>query len=143
MTAIIEDKIFCVHGGISPSLKNIEQLLEIKRPTEIPCQGIICDILWSDPLSTHVGWKPNSRGISFTFGIDALQSFLKKNNFDLICRAHQVVEDGYEFFGDKKLVTVFSAPNYCGEFDNSAAMLIIDEKMICSFNILKPSGKFL
>ena len=57
---------------------------------------------------------------------------------DLICRAHQVVEEGYEFFAGRSLVTVFSAPNYCGEFDNSGAMMKIDENLICSFQILKP-----
>lgn len=57
---------------------------------------------------------------------------------DLIVRAHQVVEDGYEFFGGRQLVTIFSAPNYCGEFDNSAAILSIDENLVCSFQVLKP-----
>lgn len=50
----------------------------------------------------------------------------------------QVVEDGYEFFGDRSLVTVFSAPNYCGEFDNSGAMMRVDEELVCSFQVLKP-----
>lgn len=73
------------------------------------------------------------------FGKKVLLRFLENNNLDLICRAHQVVEDGYEFFADKKLVTVFSAPNYCGEFDNSAALMSIDESLMCSFSVMKPS----
>lgn len=56
-------------------------------------------------------------------------------------RAHQVVEDGYEFFADRKLVTVFSAPNYCEEFDNSGAIMKIDEDLTCSFQILQPAEK--
>lgn len=60
---------------------------------------------------------------------------------DLICRAHQVVEEGYEFYSNKQLVTVFSAPNYCGEFDNAGAMMSIDENLMCSFKILKPNNK--
>ncbi|KCV72801.1 protein phosphatase 1, catalytic subunit [Fonticula alba] len=60
---------------------------------------------------------------------------------DLICRAHQVVEDGYEFFARRQLVTLFSAPNYCGEFDNAGAMMSIDESLLCSFQILKPAEK--
>jgi hypothetical protein len=49
-----------------------------------------------------------------------------------------VVEDGYEFFAERRLVTIFSAPNYCGEFDNAGALLSIDESLMCSFQILKP-----
>ena len=56
---------------------------------------------------------------------------------DLVCRAHQVVEEGYEFFGDRQLVTIFSAPNYCGEFDNAGAMMVIDENLMCSVKIIK------
>ena len=54
-------------------------------------------------------------------------------------RAHQVVEDGYEFFADRQLVTIFSAPNYCGEFDNAGAVMSVDESLMCSFRILKPA----
>ena len=64
--------------------------------------------------------------------------FLKKHDFDLIVRAHQVVEDGYEFFANRQLVTVFSAPNYCGEFDNAGAVMSIDKDLMCSFQMLKP-----
>jgi len=64
-----------------------------------------------------------------------------RNCLDLICRAHQVVEDGYEFFAKRQLVTLFSAPNYCGEFDNAGGMMSVDEMLLCSFQILKPSEK--
>jgi serine/threonine-protein phosphatase PP1 catalytic subunit len=57
---------------------------------------------------------------------------------DLICRAHHVVEDGYEFFAKRQLITLFSAPNYCGEFDNAGAMMTVDETLMCSFKVLKP-----
>jgi len=67
--------------------------------------------------------------------------FLKKHDLDLICRAHQVVEDGYEFFSKRQLVTLFSAPNYCGEYDNAGAMMSVDETLMCSFQILKPADK--
>lgn len=67
--------------------------------------------------------------------------FLQKHDMDLICRAHQVVEDGYEFFSKRQLVTLFSAPNYCGEFDNAGAMMSVDESLLCSFQILKPAEK--
>lgn len=58
---------------------------------------------------------------------------------DLICRAHQVVEDGYEFFSKRQLVTLFSAPNYCGEFDNAGAMMSVDESLLCSFQVRVPN----
>ena len=84
-----------------------------------------------------MGWGENDRGVSFTFGAEVAAKFLHKHDFDLICRAHQVVEDGYEFFAKRQLVTLFSAPNYCGEFDNAGAMMSVDETLMCSFQILK------
>lgn len=53
----------------------------------------------------------------------------------------QVVEDGYELFANRQLVTIFSAPNYCGEFDNAGAMMSVDDTLMCSFQILKPADK--
>merc|ERR1712025_998822 len=79
--------------------------------------------------------------VSFTFGGDVVTKFLEKHDLDLVCRAHQVVEDGYEFFAKRQLVTLFSAPNYCGEFDNAGAMMSVDETLMCSFQILKPADK--
>ena len=78
------------------------------------------------------------RGVSYTFGHDIIAEFLSKFDLDLVCRAHQVVEDGYEFQADRQLVTIFSAPNYCGEFDNAGAMMVIDEELVCSFKLLRP-----
>jgi len=138
--AIIEDKILCIHGGLSPDLKTLEQIRRIVRPTEIPDAGLLCDLLWADPNPDTSGWGENDRGVSFTFGGDVVENFLKRQEFDLIVRAHQVVEDGYEFFAKRKLVTVFSAPNYCGEFDNAGAMMSVDASLTCSFQILKPSN---
>lgn len=82
------------------------------------------------------GWGENDRGVSFTFGPDVVSKFLNRHDMDLICRAHQVVEDGYEFFAKRQLVTLFSAPNYCGEFDNAGGMMSVDETLMCSFQVL-------
>ena len=90
-----------------------------------------------------MGWGENDRGVSFTFGAEVAAKFLHKHDFDLICRAHQVVEDGYEFFAKRQLVTLFSAPNYCGEFDNAGAMMSVDETLMCSFQILKVRTQIL
>ncbi len=104
--------------------------------------GLLCDLLWSDPDRQCLGWEENERGVSFTFGEDVVQNFLRRHDLDLICRAHQVVEDGYEFFARRQLVTLFSAPNYCGEFDNAGAMMSVDPTLMCSFHILKSSDSF-
>ena len=137
IAASIDDKILLMHGGLSPELKSVEQLKKIMRPTDVPEEGLLCDLLWSDPDMNCDGWGPNDRGVSVVFNENVLKKFLEKNDLDLICRAHQVVEEGYEFFGDRELVTVFSAPNYCGEFDNAGAMMVIDENLMCSFKVIK------
>lgn len=67
--------------------------------------------------------------------------FLKKFDYDLIVRGHQVIQDGYEFFAKRRLVTIFSAPNYCGEYDNSGAIMSVDDSLMCSFQILKAQAK--
>lgn len=132
----------------------------IKNSFIFQFQDIFCDLLWSDPNKNVHGWGENSRGLSVTFGPDVVAKFLEKHDLDLICRAHQVikknngtffeeitkkkfkvVEDGYEFFAKRQLVTVFSAPNYCGEFDNAGAMMTVDETLMCSFQVASTSLK--
>ena len=113
----------------------MEQIKRIMRPTDVPDTGLLCDLLWSDPDKDIIGWGENDRGVSFTFGEDIVAQFLRRHDLDLICRAHQVVEDGYEFFARRQLVTLFSAPNYCGEFDNAGAMMSVDETLMCSFQV--------
>mmetsp|Transcript_55446 Transcript_55446/g.62006 ORF Transcript_55446/g.62006 Transcript_55446/m.62006 type:complete len:412 (-) Transcript_55446:258-1493(-) len=141
IAAVISDIIFCVHGGLSPTLKSLEQIDSIQRPTDIPESGLMTDLLWSDPEPDISGWEENDRGISYVFGGDVVEEFLNEHNLDLVVRAHQVIEDGYEFFSGRKLVTIFSAPNYCGEFDNCGATLIINTDLKCHFQLLKPSTK--
>jgi len=94
----------------------MEDIKRIQRPTDVPDYGLLNDLLWSDPSDTA----------------------LEKWDMDLVCRAHMVVEDGYEFWNDRTLVTVFSAPNYCGEFDNYGACMSVSEDLLCAFELLKP-----
>ena len=141
VAAVIDEKILCMHGGLSPELNNLDQIKRIVRPTDVPDTGLLCDLLWSDPEQDIGGWGENDRGVSFTFGADTVATTLRKFDLDLVCRAHQVVEDGYEFFAKRQLVTLFSAPNYCGEFDNAGAMMSVDESLMCSFQVLKPVEK--
>ena len=138
VAALIDDKILCMHGGLSPDLKNIQNIQDISRPTDIPDQGLLCDLLWSDPDKDAVEYDENDRGVSVIFGEKVVTDFNKKNDLDLIIRAHQVVDDGYEFFANRQLITIFSAPNYCGEFDNSAGIMIIDDSLTCSLKVLRP-----
>lgn len=156
IAAVIDEKIMCMHGGLSPDLQTMEQIRRVMRPTDVPdtgketpsymhflslsltyrqSLGLLCDLLWADPDKDITGWSENDRGVSFTFGADIVSRFLQKHDLDLICRAHQVVEDGYEFFAKRQLVTLFSAPNYCGEFDNAGAMMSVDESLMCSFQV--------
>lgn len=143
ITAIINDKIFCIHGGLSPELTSLQQIQQIQRPTDIPDRGLLADLLWSDPdplvrlLLPHV-WPKNDRGVSYCFGKKHVDHFLDTYNMDLIVRGHMVVEDGYEFFHKRKLVTVFLAPNYCGKFNNFGAVMSVDRSLCCSFELIKP-----
>ena len=139
ITALISSKILCMHGGLSPHLVDINQLKQIKRPTEIPDKGLLCDLVWSDPDNIAKDFIENTeRGISFCFSEKAVNVFTSKNNLDLICRAHQVVEEGYQFFVNMKLITIFSAPNYMNMFDNNGGILYVNENLVCSLHILKP-----
>nr|CAG8459019.1 4326_t:CDS:10 [Entrophospora candida] len=138
IAAVVANKIFCVHGGLSPDLSSMDEIRSIRRPTEIPDYGLLNDLLWSDPSETAIDWEDNERGVSYCFGKAIIHDFLNRHDFDLVCRAHMVVEDGYEFFNERTLVTVFSAPNYCGEFDNFGAVMSVNEELLCSFELLKP-----
>ncbi|KAL2200029.1 Metallo-dependent phosphatase-like protein [Corynascus similis CBS 632.67] len=138
IAAIVAAKIFCVHGGLSPALSHMDDIRNIARPTDVPDYGLLNDLLWSDPADMDQDWEANERGVSYCFGKKVITDFLAGNDFDLVCRAHMVVEDGYEFFTDRVLVTVFSAPNYCGEFDNWGAVMSVSTELLCSFELLKP-----
>ena len=140
ITALIDENILCMHGGLSQDLKNIEQLKKILRPTEIPDSGLLCDLVWSDPSDElNEDFGDNDRNISVTFSKKVVEEFTKTNGLDLICRAHQVVEEGFQFFAGMKLVTVFTAPNYAGEFDNNGGILEIGEDLLCKIHVLRPN----
>ncbi|EGE06861.1 serine/threonine protein phosphatase [Trichophyton equinum CBS 127.97] len=119
-------------------LSHMDDIRGIARPTDVPDYGLLNDLLWSDPAEMEEDWEPNERGVSYCFGKKVIMEFLQRHDFDLVCRAHMVVEDGYEFFNDRILVTVFSAPNYCGAFDNWGAIMSVSDELLCSFELLKP-----
>ncbi|EFO94105.1 hypothetical protein CRE_07961 [Caenorhabditis remanei] len=139
--AVIENSIICMHGGISEHLTNFSQFTAFKRPLEVPDVGVLADLTWADPDPTVKTYKASTRGASYVFGAQALRAFLKKLNLQMVIRAHQVVEDGYEFFDGRRLVTIFSAPNYCGQNDNTAAILCIDKKLKISIVGYRPAQR--
>lgn len=128
LSAIIDDKIFAVHGGLSPQVETLDQIRVIDRKQEVPHEGPMCDLLWSDPEEVE-GWGLSPRGAGYLFGGNVVAKFNEKNNIDLICRAHQVVMEGYKVMFEEKLVTVWSAPNYCYRCGNVAAILELDEHL--------------
>ncbi|KAI6188599.1 Serine/threonine-protein phosphatase [Aphelenchoides besseyi] len=139
MTALIGDRILCMHGGLPKDLVNLNQLREIKRPFAPTQPGFHLELLWNDPMPGISGFQASKRGAGNVFGEDALHEKCRLLDIDLVARGHQVVQDGYEFFGNRKLVTIFSAPHYCGQFNNAAAVMNVDENLQCSFVILRPA----
>jgi len=134
LSALIEDRILCVHGGLSPSISTLDQIRVIDRKQEVPHDGAMCDLLWSDPEDIE-GWGLSPRGAGYLFGGSIAKNFNRTNNIDLICRAHQLVMEGYKYMFDNQLVTVWSAPNYCYRCGNIAAILELDEHRNAFFKI--------
>lgn len=137
LSAVIQGDIFCVHGGLSPSLNNsIDKILEIDRKKEVPHEGEMCDLLWSDPDDIS-GWGLSPRGAGYIFGKDTVEQWNHANGLSLIARAHQLVMEGYKYTFDETLVTVWSAPNYCYRCGNVAAILELDENLNREFKIFE------
>jgi len=128
LTALIENKIFCLHGGLSPSIDSLDHIRGYDRKIEVPHEGPMCDLLWSDP-DDRCGWGISPRGAGYTFGQDISEQFNHNNGLNLISRAHQLVMEGYNWSHDQNCVTIFSAPNYCYRCGNQAAIMEIDENM--------------
>lgn len=141
--ALIDEKILCMHGGISKQIHSIDNIRKTKKPENIPDEGMLCDLMWADPeKAQREPYEFNgSRGVGVTFNEQAVDDICNKLDIDLISRSHQVVEDGYEFFADRKLVTIFSAPGYMGDFDNDGAMMDVDETLMCKFIKVKCETK--
>lgn len=135
--ALIDGKIWCVHGGLSPEGSTIDQVRQINRIQEIPNQGLFTDMMWSDPDDGD-GWEISPRGAGYLFGNDVTKKFNQNNGIDLICRAHQIVMEGYKYaFKDQSLVTVWSAPNYGYVSRNMACVLSLDEHLNREFKLFK------
>ena len=134
LAAVIENRVFCVHGGLSPAITTLDDIRTIDRKQEVPHEGAMCDLLWSDPEDIE-GWGMSPRGAGFLFGADITAKFCHTNSVNLVARAHQLVMEGYKCMFDNKLVTVWSAPNYCYRCGNVAAILELDENLSQFFKI--------
>ena len=138
IVAIISKKIFCVHGGLSPSFENLDQIRQIRRPTSIPDTGLLADLLWSDPDKGTKEWGPSERGVTFVWGWAPAKKFLQRNGFSVLVRAHQLAMNGIEFpfAPERSVITVFSAPGYAGEFKNKGAFLKVDPQLVITTAML-------
>ena len=140
LTALVENQIFCLHGGLSPSIDTLDHVRSLDRIQEVPHEGPMCDLLWSDP-DDRVGWGISPRGAGYTFGADVSEQFLHANGINLVARAHQLVMEGYNWVHDRKVVTIFSAPNYCYRCGNQAAVMETDESLFKRFIQYDPAPR--
>ena len=118
--------VLCVHGGLSPLIDTVDKIRLLDRKQEVPHEGAMCDLLWSDPDEID-GWGLSPRGAGFLFGADIVRVFNHRNDLSLIARAHQLVMEGFKEMFDASIVTVWSAPNYCYRCGNVAAVLELSE----------------
>ncbi|KAI8050921.1 Metallo-dependent phosphatase-like protein [Syncephalis plumigaleata] len=140
LCAVIGGRVMCVHGGLSPSITHLDQVRAIDRKREVPHDGPMCDLLWSDPENID-GWNASMRGAGYIFGGDIVKMFLQVNDLDVIARAHQLVMEGYKEMFDKTLLTVWSAPNYCYRCGNVASVLHVDDYLQRSVQFFDKSGQ--
>ncbi|KAF9359055.1 3',5'-cyclic-nucleotide phosphodiesterase (PDEase) (3':5'-CNP) [Mortierella sp. NVP85] len=136
LAAIMNKQFLCIHGGLSPELNTLDDLRQINRFREPPTHGLMCDLLWADPLEEFGSEKTSEffvhnhvRGCSYFFSYHAACAFLEKNNLLSIIRAHEAQDAGYRMYrktkatGFPSVMTIFSAPNYLDVYNNKAAVL--------------------
>ncbi|KAK7082078.1 Serine/threonine-protein phosphatase 2A catalytic subunit beta isoform, partial [Halocaridina rubra] len=136
LTALVDNKILCMHGGLSPSLDSVDHIRVLDRLQELPDEGAMCDLLWSDPdEEKNMGWSISARGAGYLWGPDVSHDYTFSNNLECVSRAHQMQNDGYTWCHDEKVVTIFSAPNYCYRCGNLAGYMVVQngEKTCYSF----------
>ncbi|KAH0952518.1 hypothetical protein HN011_001736 [Eciton burchellii] len=124
----LNNKVLVMHGGLfSRDNVTLQEIREIDRNRQPPEEGLMCELLWSDP-QPQIGRAPSKRGVGVQFGPDVTHNFLRTNSLDYIVRSHEVKNDGYEIGHDGKCITVFSAPNYCDTMGNLGAFITLNGK---------------
>lgn len=141
IAAVIEDEVFCVHGGLSESARTLDQIRVLRRRQELPMEGAFSELLWSDPNPRASGFLKSDRGAGVYYGEDTVDEFLERNGLSLIVRSHQLVMEGYEKLFHDKLITVWSAPNYTYRCGNLAAVLRLSAELEREFTVFKKSEK--
>jgi serine/threonine-protein phosphatase PP1 catalytic subunit len=126
IAATVSGKFFCVHGGLSPSFTSLDGIRAIARPTDVADTGLLTDLLWSDPAFVEEDWTENDRGVSYYFNKRVTRSFLQHTGLEMICRGHEVVDEGHKFDFDNTVVTIFSAPNV----SNTRLSALVPEYML-------------
>ena len=107
-------------------METLDKIRTIDRKVEPPHDGLMCDLLWSDPGDIEGGWGISPRGAGWLFGKEVVDCFVKLNGVSFLARAHQLVNEGYRWHFDKQVLTVWSAPNYCYRCGNVAAVFKYD-----------------
>ena len=138
IAAVIGRSIFCVHGGLSPKMKIIEQLAVLERRQDIPSTpNMISDLVWSDPEEIDE-WGISQRGAGYLFGRRPAEEFLRNNRLKMIARAHQLAINGFHWwYGGKQVVTVWSAPNYTARTENPGCVMAVNDQLECDFKVFE------
>ena len=136
--AVVADEFFCIHGGLSPELNSLDDVRAIERPTDIPEEGLVADLLWSDPCKSTVEFGPNDRGNTITWGRKVATKFLNDNHLTCVVRGHQMAQRGFHFPFEpcQNTITVFTASNYANGFKNKAAFMDISTDLMVTFHVL-------
>ena len=129
IAATINNEIFCVHGGLSPSLKSLNDFDSFPRPIVNYDSQLISDLVWSDPSESVDEYSQSQRGTGLLFGANALKHFFEMTNMKKIIRAHQCVQLGVQRFHNDDLYTVFSCSNYVESSNNRCGLLFINPNL--------------
>ncbi|CAN7985442.1 unnamed protein product [Ixodes hexagonus] len=141
IAAVVDSKVFCVHGGIPPPWIGggfLAAINQIPKPLNDPenQSSLAWELMWSDPISSEAAMEaqkaflPNAkRGTAHMFSAEALEEFLSRNELSHVVRAHEVQQAGFQVQQKGKLLTVFSSSHYCGG-SNEAACILADRQKL-------------
>jgi len=137
IAATIDNSIFCVHAGLSPLCSTLDQIRLLHRFQEVPTEGAITDLLWSDPNaeSTSSSFGTSPRGAGKLYSSEAVLKFLRINNLSHMARSHQLCIDGFQTLFDGKFSTIWSAPDFCYRCSNVACVLEVFESLEKRYNV--------